>query len=216
VLAHQRTGGTPVIVQQPVIERAVSPWPFVVGFGALLALVLVGWAVLRRQRRRTEQAIRDLKEETYEYASRNVEHMDEHPWHAIKDAPRRPSAQAMGATPPPPYDPQRPPRTIRRQVETQVINPPVVVPPPVVYPAGPTFTDGLILGSVLDHHRDRETVVIRERTPEPVRHSHHDADYGGGSSSWSSSDSSSYSSGGGGSDFGGGGDFSGGGGGGDF
>lgn len=74
-VAQQRSSGTPVIVQQPttVVDHGVSPWPFVIGFGALTLLGYVLYRALRAKGDRIAEAAEDMKREAAEMASKNIE-----------------------------------------------------------------------------------------------------------------------------------------------
>ena len=119
----------------------------------------------------------------------------------FKQEPRHPSKYYKASSKYRPPTPQMPP-------EPEKI---------IVHDNGPSFTEGVLLGSLLDRDRDRD----RDREDDYRSSRRHEDD---SSSSWGNSDSgggggggydsSSDSGGGGGSDFGGGGDSGGGGGGG--
>lgn len=78
VLSHKEIVGastqTPVVITQPqtVIEKPVSAWPFIIGFGLLAAFVTVMIMIARRHQKKVTLALENAQRETAEMAARNI------------------------------------------------------------------------------------------------------------------------------------------------
>jgi uncharacterized membrane protein YgcG len=214
VLSQRSADHTAVTIQQPttVVEHSTPVWPIVAGFGVLVVII---WALVRKLRRDVRQARTELQEERGEYLHRNVDAMT---------APAAPTPEPPRVT-----RPTVPARPVPYTPPTRAYAPPVRPAPVMIAPSppimsGPSFTDGVILGSALRDPAPAVVVIDRERLREPERRRHRERTptpapsytpsyESAPSPSYDSSPAPSDSGGGGGGDFG---DVSGGGGGGDF
>jgi len=194
---------TPVIIEQPrmVVERPIPIWPFVVGFGILMACALVAWRLLHKQAKKTEEAIKGLNEERFEYASRNIMADDDFEKKIssiaatttddTKTAAQSSSSRATLFTP------TQPSRAVPFMIPT-LPTPSPPSSPTVIVDSGrgdDRFFEGMMMGEVLSRPipepaRYREVVVEEPVRREPDSEPAHDA---GGSGSDFSTDSHSAS-----------------------
>src|SRR5512147_1307710 len=176
------TGATPVIINQPVVEKPFPMWPFYIGFGFL---ILAGWLVIRRIRkneRKAMDAIDDVRKEAGELASRNIEAEKQSEFDRELEAVKARTSPTFHSTvtgrtdstkpnysnrpKADPYQPRvRKTATPRPVVHVVRDTPP---PPPVVVVSPPSsglgdFATGMMIGEALSHRHHTPT-------PLPVHH----------------------------------------------
>jgi uncharacterized membrane protein YgcG len=69
VMSQKTSAPAAVVLQQPVIEKPVPIWPFLLGFGAIVMGCVLIW---RRNRKKFEKTIEEFKEEAAEMRSNNI------------------------------------------------------------------------------------------------------------------------------------------------